>query len=103
MERILSHLNIPFCLYQYELLFYPLIGEDGASTLLASQIKGLKRELAQTKLELSTLKVKFTKTEDEWEEKIKQMKMDLVSLNLSSYIDLGILGQTGFSHSPKKS
>jgi hypothetical protein len=58
-------------------LYY--IAEDNTTASLASQIKELKRELAQTKLELSTLKVKLTKSEDEWEEKVKQLEKDLVS------------------------
>ncbi len=62
-------------------IFYPSTAEDDTTASLTSQIKELKRELAQTKLELSTLKVKLTKSEDEWEEKVKQLEKDLVSLN----------------------
>ena len=41
-------------------------------------MKELQRELRQTKTELSTLRVKLTRKEDEWEQKNDQLQAELV-------------------------
>ena len=42
-------------------------------------MKELQRELRQTKTELSILRVKLTRKEDEWEQKNEELQREVVS------------------------
>ena len=61
------------CWKKFQKYFYFLV--DGN---VAEQIRPLRRDLAQKKLELMTLNAKMSKLDDDWEERLKRLNMELV-------------------------